>query len=132
MKFVCILICVHSTAISFGQTTEKELTAASTPGVYQFVEKMPKPPYDMGAYLSNNLHYPERARRKNTQGRVIVGFVVNEDGSIYDAKVVRGIGMGCDEEALRVIKTMPAWRPGTQNGKLVKVRYTQPITFKLQ
>ncbi|NCX96219.1 MAG: energy transducer TonB [Chitinophagia bacterium] len=70
--------------------------------------------------------------KKGIQGRVIVNFVVNEDGFISDVKVLRGIGGGCDEEALRVIKAMPTWTPGEQDGKKVKTYFTQPISFRLR
>lgn len=99
--------------------------------VYQFADVMPKPGFDMNEYLMQNLHYPMAARKKGTEGRVAIQFVVNEDGSISDVKVTRGIGSGCDEEAARVVQNMPNWKPGTVKGKPVKVMYTQPISFKL-
>ncbi len=101
------------------------------PDVYTFVEQMPLPSFDMNDYLAKNIKYPTEAKKNNVQGRVIVKFIVNEDGSISDAKAIRGIGAGCDEEAVRVIQAMPNWKPGKQNGKSVKVYYSQPITFRL-
>lgn len=108
------------------------VAAPPPPQVYQFVEQMPKPEYDMGEYLSKHLQYPANAREAGIGGRVAVQFVVNEDGSITDVKVTRGIGGGCDQEAMRVVSQMPKWKPGKQNGKAVKVMYTQPITFRLE
>lgn len=99
--------------------------------IYTFVERMPAPPYNLGQYLSLNIVYPKAARKANIQGRVAVRFIVNEDGSISDVMVEEGVSPELDEEAVRVISTMPRWRNGTQNGKPVKVQYTQPITFKL-
>jgi len=95
-------------------------------------DKMPKPSFDLNKYLSENMHYPEKARRKNIEGNVIVEFTVAEDGSVSDPKIVKGIGGGCNEEAIRIIENMPHWEPGLKNGKPIQVRYKQPIQFKLQ
>ena len=95
-------------------------------------ELMPRPPYDMNAYLSNNLHYPNKARRKGNRGRVAVQFVVNEDGSISHLKVTRHVSPEIDDEAIRVLSRMPTWEPGMKDDKPVKVQFTQPITFKLE
>jgi protein TonB len=86
---------------------------------------------DLNGYLNRTLKYPEMARANNIEGRVIIKFVVNEDGSVSDAVVMRGIGGGCDEEALRVVRAMPKWKPGRQNGIAVKVYFNLPIVFKL-
>ena len=100
--------------------------------IFVYVEQMPAAAYDMNAYIAKNIHYPDSAKAHGTMGRVIINFVVNEDGSISDCNVVRGIGDGCDEEAKRVICNMPKWKPGKQNGKAVAVRFTTPVTFSLQ
>ena len=102
--------------------------------VYQIVEQMPQ--YTGGEeammkYVSENIKYPQAAKDKNIAGRVFVSFVVEKDGSIGEVKVLRGIGGGCDEEAVRVIKGMPKWKPGIQKGKPVRVSYQIPIYFKL-
>ena len=102
--------------------------------VYQIVEEMPKFPGGEKAlmdYVSNNVKYPEEAKNKNIAGRVFVSFVVEKDGSIGEVKVLRGIGGGCDEEAARVINSMPKWKPGKQKGEAVRVSYQIPIYFKL-
>ena len=83
-------------------------------------------------YLSQNIKYPVMAQENGIQGRVIVQFVVNSDGSIVDPVVVRSVDPSLDREALRVIQSMPKWKPGQQRGKAVRVRYTVPVTFKLQ
>lgn len=83
-------------------------------------------------YLSNAIKYPERAVRENAQGKVVVGFVVNKDGEIEELKVKRSLGFGCDDEALRVIKAMPKWKPGKFNGRNVNVYYDLPIQFSLE
>ena len=102
------------------------------PGLPTFVEQMPQFPGNMQYYLASHINYPAAAREANIQGRVGITFVVNEDGTITDAKVARGIGGGCDEEALRVIRAMPKWKPGKQNGVALKVLFTQVITFRLE
>ncbi|WP_259069578.1 TonB family protein [Mucilaginibacter sp. X4EP1] len=82
-------------------------------------------------FLSKNLRYPSKARGNNTQGRVIVNFIVEKDGTLSDMKVIHGIGDGCDEEAVRIMKLSPPWTPAIQNGKPVRVSYTVPIGFQL-
>ena len=84
-----------------------------------------------GRYLSKTMKYPSIARENNITGRVIVSFVVEKNGDLSDVKVLRGIGGGCDEEAVRVLKAAPAWKPGIQNGRPVRVAYTMPIFFQL-
>ena len=102
--------------------------------VYTYVEQMPQYPGGMEAmqqYLRDNLRYPTQARTDQVEGKVFVSFVIPADGRPNGAKVIKGIGAGCDEEALRLIKSMPAWAPGKQNGRVVSVSYTVPITFRL-
>ncbi|UOE48939.1 TonB family protein [Mucilaginibacter sp. SMC90] len=84
-----------------------------------------------GKFLMTNIRYPKEAHDKNIQGRVIATFVVEKDGALSDIKILRGIGYGCDEEALRVLKLSPEWKPGIQNGKPVRVQYSVPISFTL-
>lgn len=82
-------------------------------------------------YLSKNIKYPEAAMKKGTQGRVTVQFVVEKDGSITNVKILRGIDPELDKEAIRVISAMPKWKPGTQRGEAVRVRFTVPVMFRL-
>ncbi len=96
-----------------------------------YVEQMPQFIGNIEEYLGNNLRYPESARSNNIDGRVVVQFVVNEDGSVSNVTLARGIGGGCDEEAIRIVSAMPKWKPGKQNGKAVKVLFTLPIKFVL-
>ena len=103
--------------------------------VFQVVEKMPEFPGGMAAclkFLSNNIKYPTISQENGVQGKVIVQFVVNKDGSIVDPVVVRSVDPYLDKEALRVISMMPKWSPGMQRGKPVRVKYTVPVTFRLQ
>ena len=98
------------------------------------VEVLPGYPGGMDAfykYLGKAIRYPAIARENNITGRVILSFVVEKDGTLTDIKVLRGIGGGCDEEAVRVLKSSPAWKPGIQNGRPVRVNYTVPISFQL-
>ena len=82
-------------------------------------------------YLSENLKYPTQARRMGIEGTVIVVFVINTDGTVQDVEVLRGIGGGCDEEAVKVVNSSPTWNPGMQKGKAVRTRMRLPIRFKL-
>ena len=102
--------------------------------IFQVVEEMPEFPGGMEKlleYLSRNIKYPTIAQEQGIQGRSVIEFVVNKDGSIVDPKVVRSLHPKCDEEAMRVIKAMPKWKPGKQRGKPVRVKYTVPVQFKL-
>lgn len=102
--------------------------------VLSFVEEMPSPIGGMQefySFLSKKMKYPKQARRMGMEGKVFVQFVVNEEGKMTELEVVRGIGVGCDEEAIRVMKLAPDWNPGKQRGRPVKVRMVVPIYFRL-
>ncbi|EAZ79089.1 energy transducer TonB [Algoriphagus machipongonensis] len=122
------------------ETVIKEVVIAEAPveekadEIFDVVENQPVPPGGMSGwnqYLSKNLKYPTQARRMGIEGTVIVVFVVNTDGSIQDVDVLRGIGGGCDEEAVRVVSNAPNWEPGKQRGRPVRTRMRLPIRFKL-
>jgi len=103
--------------------------------IFTIVEQMPSFPGGETAlfkYLSNSINYPQMAADAGITGVVFVTFVVEKDGSVSGVKVLRGIGGGCDEEAVRVVKKMPRWTPGKQRGKSVKVQYNLPIRFVLR
>ncbi len=103
--------------------------------IFDVVENMPEFPGGQAAlmsYLAKNIKYPTIAQENGTQGRVIIQFVVNRDGSIVDARVARGVDPYLDKEALRVVNTMPKWKPGMQRNKPVRVKYTVPVMFRLQ
>jgi protein TonB len=105
-----------------------------TDQIFTIVEESAAPKGGMAAfykYVSDKMKYPPQARRMGIDGKVFVEFVINKDGSISDVKAVKGIGAGCDEEAVRVVQSAPAWSPGKQRGKPVKQRMVLPITFKL-
>jgi len=103
--------------------------------VFDVVEQMPSFPGGQAAlleYLSKNIKYPVVAEENGIQGRVIVTFVVERDGSITDVRVVKSVDPSLDKEAQRVVRSMPHWIPGKQNGSAVRVKYTVPVTFRLQ
>ena len=115
----------------------KEAPADSTAKeeVFMVAEQMPEFPGGMKEllkFLQNNLKYPENAMKNNVQGRVIVQFVVEKDGTLTEFKVARSVDPDLDAEALRVLQTMPKWKPGMQRGKIVRVKFTVPVSFKLQ
>ena len=133
------------TADNFSISTEESLLilmeGLSTLGdkpendsIYQIVDEMPQYPGGekaMMEYVAKNVKYPQEAKDKEIQGRVFVSFVVEKDGSVSTVKVLRGIGGGCDEEAVRVVSSMPKWKPGIKDGKPVRVSYMMPLNFKL-
>ena len=103
--------------------------------VFDVVEQMPSFPGGQSAlmsYLANNIKYPVVAQENGVQGRVVVSFVVERDGSITDVQVVRSVDPSLDREAQRVVRSMPKWIPGKQNGQAVRVKYNVPVSFRLQ
>ena len=114
------------------EVEEEEIQEAE---IFTIVEEMPEFPGGMnklGEYLAKNIKYPQMARETGIQGRVFITFVVEPDGSVTNVQVLRSLGGGCDEEAIRVVKSMPKWKPGKQRGKPVRVSYILPVNFKLQ
>lgn len=103
--------------------------------VYMIVEQMPEFPGGDEAlmqYVADHVKYPEEAKKAGRQGKVFVQFIVEPDGSLSNFKVLRGIGYGCDEEAVRVAQSMPKWNPGMQRGKAVRVSYLISVIFQLE
>jgi len=120
------------------QTPAPESSATTTPEnkVYNLNEVDVQPEFNGGQkelikYVSSNIKYPAAARQNNIQGKVVVTFVIERDGSVTDIKVTKGIGGGCDEEAVRLIRNTPKWRPGVLKGSIVRTNYSLPITFQL-
>ncbi len=100
--------------------------------VYSVVSEQPSFPggmQEMMKFISENRKYPAEAKAKDIHGKVIVAFVVERDGSLSNIEILRPLGSGCDEEAIRLIKSMPKWTPGKQNGKAVRVSFKLPVTF---
>ena len=116
-------------------TPEPPKQEAEQNKVFDVVEQQPSYPGGMGAlnqWLSSNIKYPVMAAENGIEGRVIVQFVVERDGSVSGVHVVRGVDPSLDKEATRVVSMMPKWIPGKQNGSAVRVKYTVPVTFRLQ
>lgn len=117
------------------QKRSPESSSIETGKVYDVVEHMPQfpgGPSAMFKFLADNIHYPEEAEKKGAQGRVIIAFIVECDGSVSNPKVTTSAEEHLDKEALRLVKSMPKWIPGTQGGHPVRVKYTVPVTFRLQ
>ncbi|MFN8431820.1 MAG: energy transducer TonB [Spirosomataceae bacterium] len=126
MKTVIFFLAIFSYQISFAQNnTEPIFTAV------EVQPEFPGGPAAMYKYLGMSIVYPKEAQKANISGRVFVRFIVRKDGTIDNVEVLKGIGFGCDAEAARVIKAMPKWTPGYQNGKAVNVYYNMPIVYKL-
>jgi protein TonB len=122
----------ETTEIEFIEETAEDVMEEE---IFTIVQDMPSFPGGDGAmlsYLGKNIKYPTLAKESGIQGTVYVTFVVEKDGAVSNVKVLRGIGGGCDEEAIRVVKSMPRWTPGKQRGKPVKVQYNLPCRFVLQ
>jgi TonB family protein len=116
------------------KTIEMIETSQDEKPVFTVVEVMPEYPGGkkaMYAFLGENIKFPAEAKKKGTSGTVYVSFVVENDGSVTNVGILRGIGDGCDEEAVRVVKLMPNWKPGTQKGEAVRVAYNLPVKFVL-
>ena len=111
---------------------EEEVVEAEIFTVVESMPEFPGGPGKMMEYSARNIKYPAMARESGIQGRVFVNFVVEPDGSVSNVKVLRGIGGGCDEEAVRVVESMPKWTPGRQRGKAVRVSFNLPVRFTLQ
>lgn len=102
--------------------------------IYDIVDEMPVFPggdHELIRYIADNLDYPKDAMESGIEGRVFVKIIVEPNGSISNAKIIRGLGYGCDEEAIRVIESMPNWKPGRKNGEAVRVNMAVPVNFKL-
>lgn len=128
-----LLLFIAAFVCSFTVQAQKEgKTKKSDKQIFTYVDQMPEPTFDYLQYLGENTHYPDSARAHNIEGRVVVKFVVTEKGYITDAQVTKSVDKDLDAEALRVIRKMPRWKPGRQNGKPVKVYFTAPINFKLE
>jgi periplasmic protein TonB len=121
--------------IKIEEVKEQVIQQEAPKEIFTVVEEQPGYPGGDEArirFLQENIKYPEEAKELGVQGKVFVTFVVEVDGSITDVRVLRGIGAGCDEEAIRVVKSMPRWVPGKQRGQPVRVQFNLPIKFTLQ
>lgn len=131
MKKLILLVAV---AIFCG-TSAMAQTDEVDDAVFVVVEKSPEFPGgddSLYAFIGRNIKYPEAAKKNKIEGRVFVTFVIEKDGQVSNAKILRDIGGGCGEEAIRVVKNMPKWKPGTQRGNPVRVQFNLPIMFQLE
>lgn len=122
--------------VAFASFSVTNVISAQEKGeVYTVVEEMPQfenGQDDLFKFLVSNIKYPEEAKKAGVEGTVYVSFVINANGDVTNVKVLRGIGYGCDEESIRVVKAMQGhWKPGTQKGKAVNVQYNLPIRYTL-
>lgn len=134
--YLLIVLCAFSFQL-IAQTHEDILKEEipSEPEIYKIVDQNPEFPGGMDSlfrFLAENIIYPEKAQLRGIQGRVVLMFIVDESGVISNIEVVNDVAGGCSEEAVRVVKKMPKWIPGKEDGKEVKVYYTLPIKFTLQ
>ena len=116
------------TTIEEGEITEED-------EIFEFIEEQAQFPggdRELYKFLNSKVKYPQLALDSGIKGTVYVTFIVEKDGSITDIKVARGIGGGCDEEAVRVVRSMPRWKPGKQKGEFVRVKYTLPFQFNFK
>ncbi len=145
MNIVRAIICASSLLLAMPATAQQKHTKprprskgviaiSAPPEVYTYVEQQPEYAGGTAAlnkFLDEHLYYPDVARENEVTGKVLVRFLVDEEGTVTHVKVVKGIGYGCDEEALRVVKAMPRWHPGKVNGKPVRTMYLLPIVFRI-
>lgn len=129
-----ILMAIAACMMTLGAQAQVKNETTTSENVFDVVEDMPQYPDGMQGmmkFLIENISYPKDAQEKKISGRVLVTFVVEKDGSISNVETVKSVFPSLDDEAVRVVKSMPNWKPGKQNGKVVRVKYTLPISFSL-
>lgn len=134
LSFVLFGVICYAQEVVFEDEESKIYEIVGNDTAFVVVEEMPEFPggiAKMNEYLGNSIIYPEYAVDNNIEGRVIVEFVVNTDGTITSISVKKGVHESLDNEALRIVKSMPKWKPGKNDGKFVRVKYTFPINFRL-
>ena len=132
MKYVFLFLAlILSGFVCDAQKTSPASSKSKTVRVKDEMPAYPGGEQAMIKYISDNLKFPDSARTKKIEGKVLVSYTIDEYGQVTDVYVVKGIGGGCDEEAMRVIKSMPKWKPGNQGGEGIRVQYTIPINFQL-
>lgn len=130
-----ILMSMMAIVCLMAASAQKTVVSQSNQNVYDAVEQMPEFPGGMPAmieYLQTNLKYPKDAIKQQVGGRVMVMFVVETDGSLSNVRVARKVFHSLDTEAVRVVKSMPKWKPGKEKGRLVRVNYTLPVVFSIK
>ena len=135
MKYFVLLILTLASYFSFGQSTYTPPPPDTAKKHYTVVEQMPEFPGGETAllkYIGNHISYPDYESHLGISGKAIVGFVVDEKGRVTDVKILRGVSAGLDREAIRVIRSLPDFKPGMQSGRNVKVSYVVPIKFQAE
>jgi periplasmic protein TonB len=130
-KTIYLLLLVIFSVVAYSQNQQVKKDSEE---VYTVVEKMPIYPGgedSLYAFLGRNMKYPVVAQENGIQGKVVVRFVVQKNGSVGNVEIVRSINPSCDKEVIRLVNSLPKWTPGSQDGKLVPVWYTMPVIFKL-
>jgi len=132
---ICFILCgLLSNIYSVPQNVEFGTTATASDSIHIKVDEMPEFPGGQNAmlqFISKNIQYPKFAKERGIQGRVVVKFVVQKDGSISNVEVMRSVDEHLDAEVVRLVKSMPNWKPGKHNGEVVNVQYVLPVVFKL-
>lgn len=126
---ICLLLTSGSV---LAQGNIKDLLYKPDTTVYTIVEKQPEFPgglQSLSEYMQTNVQYPDQAAKAKIKGKVYTTFIVEPDGRLTDMRIMQGLGYGCDEEAIRVVKAMPSWKPGSQSGRPLRTKYTLPIAF---
>jgi periplasmic protein TonB len=134
-SFITIILAVILAVISFVTVGAQNKDKTNSEKVYQTVEVMPEYPggiQKLMAFLSENVKYPVQAQKSKIEGRSVIGFIVEEDGSISNVSVTRGSHPLLDSEAIRVVKSMPKWKPGSIKGNPVRVKFNIPVDFRLK
>lgn len=134
MRILLVLALWAVSFVCFSQSNSGEVDKNSEAEVFRVVEEMPQFPGGEKAlykFLAKNINYPDEAKEKGLSGKVFVSFIVETNGEISNVNVERGASPCLNEEALRIVKMMPKWKPGIQKGKLVRVQYHLPINFSL-
>jgi protein TonB len=130
-RFLLLLSAILLTNMAFCQEEKKGSVDDEVFVVVEEQAEFPGGLDSMYAYIQKNLKYPEKAKAEGIEGRVFVSFIIEKDGSISNVKILRGIGGGCEEAVVEMIKNMPKWKPGKQRGKPVRFQFTLPIKFEL-
>ena len=131
MKNTLLIIALFIGIGAFAQTTESKNTPPEPGTLVETQPEFPGGQMEMMRFIQKEVKYPEDAKEMGIQGKVYISFTVNKEGTLEEVKILRGVSTSIDKESLRVVKAMPKWTPGTQQGVNVKVRYNLPINFRL-
>lgn len=134
MKYLLLLAAIAFSSLTFAQKADSTTAPKSTAPVYRVVQVMPEYPGgkdSLTAYIQTHLKYPRSAKENRIEGTVVTEFTIETDGTVSDIKVKKAVSPKLDDEAVRLVKTLPAFKPGSQQGKAVRVIYSVPVVFKI-